>query len=264
MRACRDCGIQNVLITMWGDNGKECSFYSLLPSLFAIRQFYEGETRMSVIKEKFFKVTGENFNQMMALDIPNQVNHLKKDNNTLSKTLLYSDTFNGFVDSVVVNTNYCKEYQNCSRRLAKYAKNSQYGYIFDCMSKLCRVLAIKCDLGLRTRTAYKEGDSKQLQELIISYKKTEKQVWEFYQSFKKLWFIENKPHGFDVQDIRFGALINRLRACRERLQDYVNGKIESIPELEEELLDFYGNGREFQTTAPHFIGWSNIVTVNVL
>ena len=41
MRACRDCGIQNVLITMWGDNGKECSFYSLLPSLFAIRQFYE-------------------------------------------------------------------------------------------------------------------------------------------------------------------------------------------------------------------------------
>jgi hypothetical protein len=40
-----------------------------------------------------------------------------------------------------------------------------------------------------------------------------------------------------VQDVRLGGLIRRTDSCRRRLLDYVNGKIDAIPELEVELLD---------------------------
>ena len=50
--------------------------------------------------------------------------------------------------------------------------------------------------------------------------------------------IENKPFGFEVQHQRLGGQLIRIGACKKRLVDYVNGKIDSIPELEEEILTF--------------------------
>ena len=55
--------------------------------------------------------------------------------------------------------------------------------------------------------------------------------------YAKQWNIENKPTGFDVQDIRLGGLLRRTDSCRRRLLDYTSGKIDEIPELAFELLE---------------------------
>lgn len=60
---------------------------------------------------------------------------------------------------------------------------------------------------------------------------------DFYVTFEKQWMLENKPHGFDVQDIRIGGLIMRVRHNKQRLSQFVRGDIERIEELEEHLLD---------------------------
>ena len=39
---------------------------------------------------------------------------------------------------------------------------------------------------------------------------------------------------------RLGTVIRRTSACRRRLLDYVNGRIDSIPELEEIILPYGG------------------------
>jgi hypothetical protein len=49
--------------------------------------------------------------------------------------------------------------------------------------------------------------------------------------------IENKPHGFDVSDVRIGGVMTRLVHCAERLEEYAAGEVVNIPELEEKLLD---------------------------
>ena len=36
-------------------------------------------------------------------------------------------------------------------------------------------------------------------------------------------------------------MIHRTDACRRRILDYVAGRVDSIPEYEEELLSAYGN-----------------------
>jgi len=263
MLACRKTGVSNIMLTMWGDNGKECSFYSVLPSLFAIRKFYEGEKRMSVIKEEFKKVTGESFDAMMALDLPNFVGGNKTGSGNVCKYALYSDPFFGFTDSATVEG--CDvEYKNLSRRLSLLGKKSAYGYIFDSMSKLCAVLALKYDLGYKTRKAYQAGDKETLKALLENYKLAEKKVETFYQAFRTLWYTENKACGFEVQEQRLGGLKLRLRSCYDRLNDYLSGKIDSIPELEEKLLDYYGKGEEFTEGAIGFNVWSTNVSANIV
>ena len=59
---------------------------------------------------------------------------------------------------------------------------------------------------------------------------------KFYAAFRYQWYKENKPYGFEVQDARLGGLMQRLKNARQILKDYVNGKLDQIPELEEEVL----------------------------
>ncbi|MBQ2999734.1 MAG: hypothetical protein IJD64_04665, partial [Clostridia bacterium] len=62
-------------------------------------------------------------------------------------------------------------------------------------------------------------------------------------AFEKQWMCENKACGFDIQHQRFGGLLFRLDACRKRILDYTDGKLDTIEELEEKLLP-YGEAEE--------------------
>ena len=84
-------------------------------------------------------------------------------------------------------------------------------------------------------------------------------------AFRKLWFTENKAHGFEVQDIRLGGLKQRLAHCRSRLTEYAEGKIENIPELEEGVLDYFGNGKEYsEETGAACLSWWRSALVQLM
>ncbi|MBQ8428202.1 MAG: beta-N-acetylhexosaminidase [Clostridia bacterium] len=239
MQSCKEKGIKYILMTMWGDNGKESSFYSVLPALYTIKRVYDGETDMEKIKAEFAEITGENFDDMCLFDAANYINGKKDCLYNVSKHAFYSDPFNGYLDLSFTDAETAKAYYvDLAKRLESAAKSSKYAYIFDCHAKLCKVLALKYDLGVRTRSAYQAEDKKSLKGLLADYTKTEKAVRVFYEAFKTLWMKENKPHGFDVQDIRIGGLLQRLSACKARIKEYLAGKVDKIDELEEELLPF--------------------------
>lgn len=118
-------------------------------------------------------------------------------------------------------------------------KEDNWGYLFAAAQALCETLAIKAQLGARMRQVYESKDRKALKALLGDYRQVIRKLEVFYRAYKKQWFIENKPHGFDVQDIRIGGLIARIRSCQERLQALYDGKIDVIEELEETQLDLY-------------------------
>ena len=70
------------------------------------------------------------------------------------------------------------------------------------------------------------------------YKEVERRLRIFHAALQKQWFTENKPCGFDIQDLRLGGIIQRTISCRARILDYVNGKLDSIQELDEPLLSW--------------------------
>ena len=239
--------VKNAFITMWGDDGAECSKVAMLPSLFAISEFAKGNEDMDVIKAKFKRLAGIEFDEFMLLDAPNNINGSSVEYKTPvnpCKYMLYSDYFNGFLDITVVGGEG-EKYKVLAEKLYAVAKKTRkYGYLFNTAAKLCDALAVKFELGYKTRAAYKAGDKETLRALAEhDYPEAEKRIKAYALAFEKQWYYENHPSGFDVQDNRLGAIIHRTSTCRRRLLDYVSGKISSIPELEEELLPYEGTSK---------------------
>ncbi len=240
IEACKKNRTKNIFFTMWGDNGGECSRYGTLPSLFYLAQYAKGERDESVIKQKFEKKFGVSYDDFMLLDELNVI--YEKDAlapKNPSKFALYSDTFNGFTDYNIA-AGGGEKYAELSEKLRAVAKKGRkFGYIFDNAAKLCDVLAIKYELGVKVRTAY-QNDKRWDLEMYSKhdYPELMRRVDAFGKSLEKQWMTENKPSGFDVQDMRIGALLRRLDYCRRTLNAYLDYKIEKIEELECDILPF--------------------------
>ncbi len=265
MQSCRDQGVENILMTMWGDNGRECSPWACLPSLFAIRKIYDGITDMEIIKKQFKDITGEDYDDMMLLDIPVDMGNVRRKYSGVHKYLFYNDAFLGIFDTCV-KSGVKEQYASVAERLSSLAaKGGDYAYLYDCLGAFSYVLSLKYDLGVRTREAYKSGDKEELACLIGDYEKVIDAVEDFTNKFRTLWYHDNKPHGFDVQELRLGGMLLRLRSQRDRLNEYVVGKTASIPELEEEILPYNGVLPADETSdmpTPH--NWADSVTVNAI
>ena len=265
MEACREHGVENMMMTLWANNGRLASYYAVLPTLYAVRRMYDGMTDMAVIKKEFKDITGEDFDDMMLLDLPIDFGKRQRDGTHHHTYLLYSDPFLGMLDPCVKKS-YKKEYEAMAQKLTAAAERSPaYAYVFKSCAALAAALAEKHDLGVRTRAAYKAGDRAALLALVENYNTIIAKVKTFADAFHTLWFTENKPHGYDISDIRFGALLYRLAACRDRLMAYLDGKEATVPELEEELLPYIGHGftsEELDMPIPLY--WRDIITPNIL
>lgn len=262
MEAARECGLKNILMTLWGDNGKECSYYSALPSLFTLKKIYEGEGDINVIKKEFKKIVEENYDDMMDFDILNYVGGNYSILGSVCKQMLYSDPFLGFLDTTV-KEGVTDEYKKHTELLLKHAKNSKnFGYLFEMAAAHSDLLSYKYDLGKKTRDLYKANNKEKLKEILSEYDIVLEKINVFYEKFKVVWFKECKPNGFETHDVRIGGLKQRIIHCKERLIKYINSEIDSIPELEEELLDFYGNGKNYKKKPPYYINWGMISSVS--
>lgn len=219
---------------------------------------------MDRIKTEFAELTGENYDEMSALDCPNYVGENVRCLGNVSKHMLFSDPFLGYLDSTVKD-DVNGEYIYHKDLLLSYAKNSKsFSYLFEAAAALCDVMAIKYNLGVKTREAYVSNDKKLLKEVIENYRLAIDKMELFHSKFSALWYKENKPHGFDVQDIRLGGLMQRLKSCKKRFENYLDGTLKSIPELEEVIDYFCGNIDENRKLTPCLNNWKINASVNVI
>ena len=265
MIACNENKVRNIFMTMWGDDGMECSHFSQLPALLCIAEYAKGNFNEEKIKTKFKRIVGVDFDDFMKVDIPNYLtDDAPRYCEAPSKYMLYSDLFSGFLDYTVesgkgaIFASYAKELTAISQKTRKYA------YIFKTLSALCSVLEIKYELGIKTRSAYKSADKVELERLAKhEYTELEKRVRNFHKEFEKQWYIDNKASGIEIHDARLGGLIQRIISCKKRLLAYANGKIASIEELEVDILPL-----GFTDTAKgapiDYNGYGKIISSNVL
>ncbi len=241
MESVRKKGIRDVLVTMWGDDGKECSFWALLPALYAIRQYAEGNFDEAAIADGFERLFGYAWEDFMLLDLPSRTKGVAtgREMENPCKSLLYNDYFLGILDPALEQEGQIP-YEAYAQKLYEAApRMGPYGYLFDCLAKLCDVLAVKAELGLKTRRAYQARDKAQMERLAEEYVRLPGLLERFTEAFRALWLRENKPYGLEVHEARLGGLILRTRCCEQRLRQYIAGEITEIEELEENLL-LYG------------------------
>ncbi len=257
MPSVAENGIENVIFTLWGDDGKECSNLAVLPSMYYASCLARGIEDENEIKKGYLREFGIEFDDFLLLDLPNTIDN-QLNNSNREKFMFYNDCFCGIFDCILKD-DFTPKFNECAEKLAKFCDNKEYGYLFRHYKALCEFLQIKYTIGKRTRNAYRKNDLKTLESLAKrEYTEMPLKLEEFYKTFKELWFFENKPFGFDVQEIRIGGLEKRIESCRQRLLDYCSGKISKIEELEEDILP------EFSDEYSYFNKWVRNVTVNVI
>ena len=262
MKACHAKGVENVVMTMWGDNGAECSKFAVLPALFTVSQMAQDIDDVETIHANFEREFGIPFEDFRALDLIGTQNDSAEAIYNPEKYLLYCDPFMGQFDNRVKSGD-AAGYADCAARLAVYADHAEYGYLFRSLRALCAFLSVKADLGIRTRAAYLSGDKKAAKALCADYDAALERLDAFYAAYERQWMHENKPQGFDVVDLRIGGQRQRLLHCRDRLLAYAEGRLDRIEELEEPVLDCCCEEKA-DGQATRAIFWHEIASANVI
>ena len=242
---CIQNNVRNVFFTLWGDDGGVCAYEAVLPALMHAASLAEGLSEEEM-KNRFFKITGEDFDDLMNLDLPNYIfgenipvesPYFQHSACNYAKTHLYDDPFLGTM-SANLETDDASVMEEYSSRLHALAEKSEkYSILYKTQACLCDVLLKKLLLAKKTRTAYSSRDNQALRALAENdYTECIKLTDVFYRAFRNQWYAINKTYGFEVQDARLGGLVRRLESCRERLISYANGEIPEIAELEEKIL----------------------------
>lgn len=236
LKVCKENQVASVVITAWGDNGAEASAFSILPALYADAELAYGEDMDTL---KFTNLTGLSFEQFMKIDLPSRFRDCATLHNNGSKYLFYNDVLLSAFDSIVFE-GIAEFYEKVAFELDKNTANTNFGYIFDTQSKLCRFLQHKADFGIRLKQVYDNQDKVTLlrmeqEELPLMIEELE----QFYDAVQVQWEKENKPFGFEVQCIRLGGLKQRLEYTKKVLHFYNSGKKEKIEELEVRRKPFH-------------------------
>ena len=240
MKASLKENIEEYTLTCWGDNGSSASIFSILPTLFAVANFsfYQGNKKIDYLFKDIFKIS---FKDFLYVDKVNNVtiNDPLNAKNNISRIYLYNDlllgTYNSLIDKDQIST-----YNVIKKKLNKLSKNNSFNYIFKTLFEFCRVLILKVDIMDELRIAYQDNNKEKLNEILIKLNKLKNTFDKFYFALYEQYHLEAKGNGFDVIDIRLGGILQRIKTTIRKINDYLKYGTK-IDELEEIMLDFYGN-----------------------
>lgn len=261
--ACRKTGVKEVFVTLWGDNGADASVYSVQPIVQYFAEYsFDPERAEEILARRFKTCTGgdlDDFFLMNGLDTP--LDNESARVSDVSKFFLYQDPLLGIADRHV-RSGYNAYYAEKAKALHTAAeKGGAYAYMLEALACLSDVLALKSEVGVQLINAYKAGDKDTLRALAEeTLPEISRRILVFKDAMEVQWFKENKPFGFEIQDIRLGGAASRATTAARRVLAYVNGEIDAIPELCEKRLFFNNQSEEEETTNFYRNTWQHMIS----
>ncbi len=240
LRIAREEKVSTVIATAWGDNGAEASNFSILPTLqqYAEYCYAKGED-LNWVKARFFETFGVKFDDFLLLDSPNLLSDTDPHNYSkvlLSKYIFYNDPLGGWIDCKI-KPQYADEFAQKAEIIAAVPENP-FSYMLHSAEALCRFLALKATLSTDIRTAYLEKNIETLRAIAAERIPAVLSSLDQYLSVaRNEWYYDNKTFGFDVIELRIGGLKERLNTTKRTIEDFIEGKITKIEQLDVEILD---------------------------
>ncbi len=243
--ACKDLGIRRVAQTLWFDDGCECNVFMSAAALayYAEHVYDHTPSVTDAFKTRFAHITGASFDAFMDMSYwHNDTASCQKEvfyvDRYFGKRHIWGDVLLGMMDEESRIKPMSEHYSALAERFAAEHTDvplwqSMYTFVKD----VCALLSQKCYLSEHLHTAYKTADRAFLSEaryvllprLADAYRKV-------CDEHRALWMATYKPFGFEVLDVRYGGMIQRIITARERLAHYLDGKLDMLAELSEPRL----------------------------
>lgn len=240
MQACHNRGLREVFQTLWADGGAECDIYSALPAIeYFAEMAWNGRPLPAVARrrfEAFDHATWDDWIRAAELDAVPCLNEPTRSEANVSKALLWQDPFAAIVDPHIEHADLTEHYQELANTLSVSARRKGDNRRLAFPAELARTLVIKAHLRQRMAHAYQRDDRSELARIaddqVPKLQRNLRRLWRMHRS---LWMAQYKPFGWESLERRYGGLDARLATVRQRLRDYLRGKLDAIPELEVKL-----------------------------
>ena len=241
MRACEKYKVQEVINTVWADNGAEANIFCCLPGLLLEAEYcYEKRTDKEYLKKRFLSCTGSllsDFFTLEKLEKRQNYEELMLSSNS-ARYMLWQDVLLGLLDKHIPRGDCESYYKHLATKLNSMI-NGELWHVFEVPSILAEVLSIKSEIGIHLKKAYDTEDREALGKIVNErLSKLEKLVIKLREAHRRQWLSIYKPFGWEVLDMRYGGLIARIETASFRIKSYLRGEIDKLPELEQERLTF--------------------------
>lgn len=269
IEACKQAGVKELIVTLWGDDGSETDFLQALLGiqLYAELAYTSGPFNMEKLKIRFRECTSGDPEAFLDLDNIDNIHSVANNEiafNT-SKLALYQDVMLGLFDRHFQGMNLSQHYSKLANSFKEYADaKNPWSYLFVPIARLCEVLAVKADMGIELKSAYDLGNINAIKAILQQLDLALQNMFLMKDEYRKLWLRDFKPFGFEVMDIRLGGVIARLEYAKARLQDYIEGKVDRLPELEENRLFHDCREESLEGGLCRFNRWHQTVTTSYI
>jgi len=231
IRACRRAGLKEIFFTMWGDDGGYCDFDSALAGLEYVAELaYTGQADEDLLERRFRAICFADYAANVTagdLGVPGGAAGCLWDD-----PLLGLNHRQGALEDGQFWDKEARRYDQLARTLEPYKDDQGAGDLSHAIV-LAKLLAGKIKVGLAVRDAYARRDTSKLSSLFAQISQVIELIKELDDSFRRQWLRRNKPFGLEVIQIRLAGLVRRYEELSQRLGEFVDGRIESIAELDE-------------------------------
>ena len=241
--ACRAHNVREAMITIWSNDNAECDLFANLYGMsFFAEMCFNPDVTDEQMDARFEACTGGSAEAFYTMSLyhnrfePDEDYSPNFHNRFLGKPLFWQDIMEGLYDTHLFARPMSDHYSACAAMMLEHT-GGPWNYLYDFAYKVFDYLAVKTLIAENLVPSYKEGDCSALREIAEEYLPLLKlKTKAVHEAHKKMWFASNKVIGWSNLDIRYGGIASRCDTAMELLEMYLDGKLDTLEELEQKRL----------------------------
>ena len=269
--ACCTYGVQEIMVTLWGDDGDETPLAAVLPglALFGLLRFGPAEPAQTDSMCRLLSDTPLSvYEAMEYLDLIPDLPEKNLEALIPHKLLLYGDMASElFMGSITDDprrlARYYRELSEKYTDLQNPIRDDQLRNILKMYHHLALALSTRCDAAVALHGGYKTKSPTAMDDAVRKLVLLAEQINQLHRAAVPVWSRECKGQGMEIIDLRLGGVQARCQALVQRLKLYQEGIIDTLTELDEPELPYRGILSEDGHT-PGREAYGEIVTANSL
>lgn len=244
IEACREEKISELFFTMWGDDGGYCEYDSSLAGILRCGDLCWGVKDENLTAKRFEAVCFADYGAQIAVGEISRCNIApegKPEYQLYAQGILWDDPLLGIAFDAAkrVNPEFDLEvldiYDEILCRIMPHLEENEAGNIAYAVA-LVKFLMRKLELRGALEAAYDSGDRLALHELATTtIPAALTALYQLDGLFREIWLARSKAFGLETIQARNAGQAARLEETIVRIQEYLDGEIDTIEELEARL-----------------------------
>ena len=244
IEACKKKGVDEICMAIWSYSDTIYQTSMLEAARFAELTY---EDSSELLPERFEMIIGASYEAFYDMS---NYHALYKDGKIDYDSMNYSERFYGnkfmwqdlmlgIFDEKLYRESRYEHYEKMAEQYIGYtSRGDGWEWLYEFCYYVFKVLALKCYIGEKIAPAYKSGDKATLTYILSEKLPALESAWmelaESHHTHKDNYL---RPFGAEVIDRMYGPQIMRTKYAMRRLNDYLKGYVDTLPELAEERYD---------------------------